>query len=221
MRICIRLSAAMLLVGASLPAAADPAPAGGWIAYSRTGCRAWNPNPQPEETIAWSGGCENGVLQGNGVLQWYKEGKPTETDEGEFRDGKLNGHSVLTWADERFEGDYRDGKANGRGVEAWANGNRYEGEFRDDKRSGGGVYTWANGSRYEGEWRDNKQNGRGVFTEANGDRYEGEFRDDKPNGLGILTTASGSYDGAWHDGCFRDGDRRAAVGAGVELSGCP
>ena len=70
------------------------------------------------------------------------------------------------------------------------------------------------GDRYEGEFRDSKQNGRGVNTWANGDRYEGEIRDGKAHGPGIRTDASGqTYNGIWRDGCFRDGNRRAWIGA--------
>jgi hypothetical protein len=141
----------------------------GWIADSHTGCHVWNGLPKPNQSIAWSGGCQNGLAQGRGVLQWYAADKPTD----------------------RYEGEYRAGKENGRGVN-----------------------TWANGDRYEGEFRDSKQNGRGVNTWANGDRYEGEFRDGKAHGPGIRTDASGqTYNGIWRDGCFRDGNRRAWIGA--------
>ena len=103
----------------------------GWIADPRSGCRVWNGSPKPSETIAWSGGCANGLAQGRGVLQWYQAGKP-------------NG---------RYEGEFRDGKENGRGVATWASGNRYEGEWRDGKAHGLGVYTKGSDT-FNGIWRD-------------------------------------------------------------------
>lgn len=38
----------------------------------------------------------------------------------------------MTWPDgTRIEGEWRDGKLHGRGVATFADGNRYEGEWRD------------------------------------------------------------------------------------------
>ena len=48
-----RLAAALMVVLAVHGARAeDPSP--GWIADTRTGCRVWNPNPQPNEAVTWS-----------------------------------------------------------------------------------------------------------------------------------------------------------------------
>src|SRR5262249_24704434 len=138
-------------VAPTMGQAAEP----GWTADPQTGCRVWNGAPQPNESISWSGRCQNGLAQGPGVVQWLEDGKPSGRDEGEWRDGKMTGRGVLTWA----------------------NGNRYDGEFRDGQRSGRGVFTWANGNRYEGEYSDDKRNGHGVEIWANGDRCDGEYRD--------------------------------------------
>jgi hypothetical protein len=81
------------------------------------------------------------------------------------------------------------------------------------------VYTWASGARYEGEWRGNKRTGRGVHTYANGDRYEGEWRDDRPHGSGDAVLRGLHYVGKWAEGCFKDGDRRAAMER--PLADCP
>jgi hypothetical protein len=40
---------------------------GAWIADTSVGCQVWNPHPQPNETIWWSGACANGLAQGRGV----------------------------------------------------------------------------------------------------------------------------------------------------------
>lgn len=134
-------------------------PQPGWIADARTSCRVWNPIPQPNETITWSGSCQNGLAMGRGVLQWFESGRPSE----------------------RYEGEYRDGKQSGRGVYTWPDGDRYEGEWRDDKASGRGVETSANGDRYDGEWRDGKPNGIGqaVISSSvyNGFWTNGCFKD--------------------------------------------
>ncbi len=149
----IRLLLLLVLGFGTLPAAAQT-PQPGWIADATTGCRVWNLNPEPKETISWSGACLDGLAQGQGVLQWFK-------------DGQANG---------RFEGEFLDGRRNGRGVFTWANGARYEGGYSDDKQTGRGTLTWAKGDRYNGEWRDNKPNGHGTLTTADGTKYAGIWR---------------------------------------------
>jgi hypothetical protein len=114
----------------TVPLSAVPHGAPGWSTDARTGCRVWNSNPEPGETMSWNGACQGSLAQGRGVLQWFKDGKP-------------NG---------RYEGDYRDGKVNGRGVYSWASGTRFEGEFRDDRPDGPGTLTQSNGTVYSGIW---------------------------------------------------------------------
>lgn len=191
------LLAALLLL--AIPAAAQtPLASPGHPGWTRTteGCFVWNALPQAGETASWSGGCISGRANGRGVEIWRS---PDRTS--------------------RYEGEMRDGKANGRGVATYANGARYDGEWRDDKLNGRGVLTHADGSRYDGEWRDNNKHGRGILTWSDGRVFDGEWREDKPNGLGRFTNAYGTtYNGIWTNGCFRDGDRRVAVG--VDLATC-
>ena len=47
----------------------------GRISDPRTGCKVVNANPQPNECMTWSGGCENGFAQGQGVLRWFESGR--------------------------------------------------------------------------------------------------------------------------------------------------
>lgn len=69
----------------------------GWITDPSNGCRVWNPNPKPKETITWSGVCPNdGQLTGKGVLQWYEDGKATDRQEGEYSDGKEHTSANMT-----------------------------------------------------------------------------------------------------------------------------
>ncbi len=122
-----------------------------WIAAEGTGCRIWNPYPDPGESVTWSGGCRNGLAQGRGSLQWSKNGKKID----------------------RFEGEFLDGKRNGQGIYSSRNGYRYEGAYRNDQRNGFGVVTYDSGARFEGQWRDNKANGQGTYKAANGQTFSG------------------------------------------------
>jgi hypothetical protein len=104
----------------------------GWTVDAQSGCRVWNPSPEPEDSIKWQGPCVNGFADGKGVLRWYSIGNHYETDEGEFREGKLNGFAILTWTSgRRFEGMWRDQKPNGQGTLRTSDGEVYTGEWRN------------------------------------------------------------------------------------------
>ena len=179
------------------PAAAQHGP--GWV-IGANGCRAWNPAMQPYRSFTWSGPCENGLVSGTGVLQWYDNGVPGDRYEGAYRDGHMSGHGVYLALD----------------------GERYEGEFKDDSRTGPGTYITRGGDRYEGTFQRSVLQGEGVGIFANGDRYQGGFWNNRAHGEGSLRKADGTViSGDWINGCLRQGDRRYAVGVGAEAAKCP
>jgi MORN repeat len=169
--IIARLKGATALAALLAGVAAALAQPGGWIADAGAGCQVWNPHPQPNETLRWSGACPNGFAHGRGAAQWFKNNLPFETDEGEWRAGRQSGY---------------------------------------------GTQVWPSG-RYDGELVDGEPHGRGVLI-MQGARYEGEFRAGKPNGAGTLTRGSEIFRGAWTEGCFREGIRKASFG--VPPSAC-
>lgn len=67
------LIAVVLLFGAfsSIPVNASVPD---WITDNKTGCKVWNSNPQPNESIEWSGECVDGLADGYGILQWKQNG---------------------------------------------------------------------------------------------------------------------------------------------------
>ena len=208
----------VILVALSFPAfAASPQ----WIADPRSGCKVWNENPQPNESISWTGGCRGGLALGRGILQWFKNGKADERFDADFRDGRMDGHCIYSDpSGDRFDGECRNGRRSGHGVYIFANRNRYDGEFRDDKKDGHGVYAFANGSRYDGYYRNDLRDGHGVFTEPDGTRYDGEWRSGLPNGTGTITSADGqTYSGNWSSGCFSQGRMRITMGVTKEQCG--
>lgn len=90
--------------------------AGEWIADVNK-CQAWNPFPGPGESIIWSGDCKNGRISGPGTLAWYKNGKFSSQEEGNFIDGKLQGEGADTLANgDSYAGDYVDTMFQGFGV---------------------------------------------------------------------------------------------------------
>lgn len=117
------------------------------------GCKIYNPMPQENESVKWSGGCRGGFADGKGVLEWYIGGK----------------------LEERYDGDMKSGWAEGTGVFVSRQGTRYEGEWKRSQQDGQGVSKGPDGSSYEGEWRAGKPHGWGTYTSPDGETITGEW----------------------------------------------
>jgi hypothetical protein len=76
----------------------DPAPSG-WITATNQPCKIWNSDPQPNESVTWSGPCTDGYASGKGVLRWTENGQSYAEFEGEYANGKRNGAGVITTLD--------------------------------------------------------------------------------------------------------------------------
>jgi hypothetical protein len=125
-----------------------------WIA-DKNGCKVANPFPQPGETITWSGKCKKGRADGEGVLQWFVNGKALD----------------------RYEGTLQEGWAEGNGTLARSDGSRYTGQWRRSQQEGDGRHEDADGSWYAGQWKAGKPHGRGQYQSSDGRRLEGEWVD--------------------------------------------
>ena len=122
------------------------------MADVKSGCKVWNPHPQPNETASWSGACVNGLAQGPGSLQWLNNNKPYEKDEGEWNEGRQSGQGTQNWSSGRYDGELVNGEPQGRGVLTLPN-SRYEGEFRNGKPNGSGTVTNLLGI-FSGNWKE-------------------------------------------------------------------
>jgi hypothetical protein len=146
----------MLIASAILPncplAHAESSQAGDFVADPKSGCKVWNPHPQPNEAVSWSGACVNGLAQGAGNLQWLNNGKPYEKDQGEWSEGRQSGRGTQDWSLGRYDGELLNGEPNGRGV-LTLQSSRYEGEFFKGKPNGTGTVTSLSGV-YNGRWKD-------------------------------------------------------------------
>jgi hypothetical protein len=126
--------------------------AGEWLTDSKSGCRVWDPSPQLEESVRWSGACANGLAEGHGAARWIKAGAAIETDEGEWHEGRQTGKGTQNWPAGGYDGDIADGLPNGQGILTLQK-LRYEGQFRDGKPNGTGSLT--EGSEIvHGTWKD-------------------------------------------------------------------
>jgi hypothetical protein len=129
-----------------------PSQAGDFVADAISGCKVWNPHPLPDEAAKWSGACVNGLAQGRGNLQWSRNNKPHEKDEGEWNEGRQQGRGMQDWFSGRYNGELRDGEPHGSGVLTLQSA-RYEGEFRNGKPNGAGTVTNLEGV-FKGNWKD-------------------------------------------------------------------
>ena len=132
--------------------AAHAARAGEWTSDLKSGCQIWNPNPQLEEVVAWSGSCAGGRAEGSGTVRWLRADTLIETDEGEWHEGRQVGKGSQIWPTGRYDGEIANGLPNGRGVLILQKV-RYEGEFRDGKPNGIGTLTVGSDSA-RGTWKD-------------------------------------------------------------------
>ena len=225
MGICLSAPAT---IAADLPASAKTA-ADYWLSVEGTDCQVWSDEPLAKgEIIRWRGGCSEGKLSGNGVLEVFAGDKRTLRFEGTMRSGRAEGPGKVEAAvkdgTERYDGGFTNGFFEGYGAYELSDGSRYEGGFRNDKPDGFGVYkgadgnifqgeikdgqpqgkgfrVWPNGEQYEGAFVKGKQQGTGTLLFPNGDVYEGQFGDDKASGAGKFTAADGTvFAGQWRDG---------------------
>ena len=127
-------------------------------------------NIHSNHTAKWSGGCQDGYVEGMGTLEWYKDDKLTGTYVGSFSQGNMQGKGVYTWADgSKYDGEYKDNKKHGKGIDTWANGSKYDGEYKDGQRHGLGKLTLVKGdngiaSYDNGEWQGDTYIAQGEFV---------------------------------------------------------
>ena len=136
----------------------QPAGTSCWMEISgRRGCYVWNPNPQPGETVTWTGECSGGLAQGTGTVTWVHDGGEQAVT-GRRRDGKEDGYTVMRSSDGGVsEGPYVDGEPHGTWVIRQADGTVGEGPFVDGARNGTWVYRWVDGNVSEIEFANGEE----------------------------------------------------------------
>jgi hypothetical protein len=184
-----------------------------WLTDESGTCKVWNPCPQRDETVNWTGGCRDGVADGRGILRFRQHGADISGRyEGDVRDGRYHGHGSYISPGYSYVGEWRNFREHGRGRAVYPGSRVYEGEFRDGRWHGWGAYQGFAGSRYEGEWTG-RGSGQVVITWRDGHRYEGQLEKWRANGRGTLRSPDGrSASGTWTDGCLSNGGSWASVG---------
>ena len=102
------VTTALLLASLQAVAQEDDSTAG-WITATNKPCKIWNPEPQPNESVTWSGPCKDGFASGKGILRWTENGKPDVVFDGEYANGKRNGPGVISTPDgQKTTGNWSD-----------------------------------------------------------------------------------------------------------------
>lgn len=159
MKYLLRLFVVILMVGSAYAQGLG----GGseWAVDPATGCKTFNPNPVPNETIKFSGTCLDGYTNGWGTVQWFRDGIAGNAVSGIYVKGRSSGKLTVRYPEGAvYEGFLANGSRIGQGSLTYASGNKYVGEWKDGKRNGQGVYNYADGSKYVGEYKDGKENGQ-------------------------------------------------------------
>jgi hypothetical protein len=103
----IAMTATITLISLGAVALPDGTEAPRWITATNQPCKIWNPEPQPNESVTWSGHCKDGFASGKGTLHWTEDGKADAEFDGEYANGKRNGFGVIITPDgKRVEGDW-------------------------------------------------------------------------------------------------------------------
>lgn len=100
-------------------------------------------------------------------------------------------------------GEWKNDKMWGKGVYTWADGQEYQGEWYGDSKGGLGVYYWPNGQKYSGEFLQGQISGRGIYLFEDGEKYIGEHNGGIMDGKGKYFWNSGLV----FNGEFVKGDR--------------
>jgi hypothetical protein len=142
-----------------------------------TGCKIVNPAPREDESITWSGACQDGFAAGEGKLLWLQSGVTIASYDGAVLRGLPNGGGIRKYADGSvYMGKFADGKADGQGRYTAANGDNYVGSWKAGMRDGIGSQSYASGGRYDGNWKADQFDGAGRAVYTGGEVLQGEFK---------------------------------------------
>ncbi len=78
--------------------------------------------------------------------------------EGDFLDGKKNGHGVLTWINnkdyDKYIGQFRNNSFHGEGELLFKDGRKREGTFNNGKKNGTFIITYPDGKQKRELWEN-------------------------------------------------------------------
>ena len=126
---------------------------GEWIT-DQNGCKHFNPHPQADEKLTWTGACKDGYAEGSGQIKWDVAGKLAEEYDGDYKRGRPHGKGSMTSHEngQKYSGDWVDGVPTGEGKLVLPDGTIYVGQFLNWRFEGLGELTSPDGRSIYGEW---------------------------------------------------------------------
>ena len=160
------------------------------------GCYIWNPNPQQNETVIWSGHCSGGLVDGTGTVTWTygTNGENTSTDPpGPYQYGKPHG----TWIVRNDNGDvfetpYVNGERHGTQIERQADGDVFENSYVNGVEHGKAVARLVDGTVREVPVVNGEIHGTQIDRQADGDVIETPWVNGERHGTQVVRWVNGS-----------------------------
>jgi hypothetical protein len=162
------------------------------------GCATWNPNPQPNESVRWSGQCKDGLMDGPGTLEWFGDGQLAGMTHTTMLQGRASGFTreqllkrgiVDQVTEAVFENGLPQGYGEWRGVEE---GSRYVGEFRDGQPDGVGALFRKGGGWVLAMFRKGLAEGFVTEMGRGGGMTFGILANEKLSGPGTMILTDGT-----------------------------
>lgn len=166
--------------------------AGNWWPRRNSG------SPWRRMHAVWTGPCVDGRAEGEGTLEWFRDGQRIVRYSGRMEGGQVTGRGERTEYGRRYDGLWKDG-ALLEGTATFPDGRQYRGTWNLGDWATG-VLTMPGGWQWEGRWRAGRLTGGGSAKGRQGE-FKGNWTDGVPQGAGVFVTRDGRrFEGAWKDG---------------------
>ena len=191
-------NAAMLALAMSGSARADDAPP----TIGAPDCKVVNRHPMPNERAAWSGGCRDGMADGEGVLELFSGDKLGMRIAGRLRAGVPEGLLVLDsdLMHIHYEGALVAEYFDGPGTLVQPDRVRLIARFVKGEPEGDVDAVMPDGEHYHGQWKAWHAEGRGEAILRDGTRITGDFHQGQPDGPVVAVLGDGTLRGVWKAG---------------------
>jgi len=136
------------------------------------------------------------------------------------RQSKRCGKGKCEYADgSSYEGEWRNGRRNGHGVHVCGTTRQvYEGKWVGDTKQGRGTMKYPSGDRYDGLWKDDLPHGQGTMFFATGETFTGTWTRGELDGQSGIRTDKRGRVASRHGESLRPARRSSAANSSMDQS---